>query len=40
MATASTRGPTMQWNGVETKMLMAYLLEHKSEIGERGMFKM
>ena len=41
MATApTTRGPTAQWNEAETKVLMAYLLEHKSEIGKGGMFKM
>jgi hypothetical protein len=41
MATAPTsRGPTAQWNEAETKVLIAYLLEHKSEIDEGGMFKM
>ena len=41
MATApTTRGPMAQWNKAETKALMAYFLQHKSEIGEGGMFKM
>jgi hypothetical protein len=41
MATApKTRGPTAQWNEEETKALLNYLLEHKSEIGNGGMFKM
>ena len=39
-ATPPTRGPTAQWNEEETKALLTYLLEHKSEIGDRGMFKM
>ena len=41
MATApKTRGPTTQWNEEETKVLLNYLLEHKSEIGDGSMFKM
>ena len=38
--TPTTRGPTAQWNDKETKALLAYLLEHKSEIGDGGMYKM
>ena len=41
MATApTTRGPTAQWNEEETKALLTYLAEHKSEIGDGGMYKM
>ena len=41
MATApTTRGPTAQWNKEETKVLLTYLAEHKSEIGDGGMYKM
>ena len=37
---ASTRGPSAQWNKNETAALLTYLEEHKSEIGDGGMFKM
>ena len=37
---ASSRGPSAQWNEVETAALLDYLVEHKSEIGDGGMFKM
>ena len=41
MATApTTQGPTVQWNKEETKVLLTYLVEHKSEIGDGGMYKM
>ena len=41
MATSPpTRGPTAHWNEEETKALLAYLLEHKSEMGNWGTFKM
>ena len=38
--TPTTRGPSVHWNEEEIDALIAYLLEHKSEIGEGGMFKM
>ena len=41
MATNPTnRGPSAHWNEDKINALLAYLLEHKSEIGDRGMFKM
>jgi hypothetical protein len=39
-AAPTTRGPTAQWNEEETKVLLTYLLDHKSEISDGGMFKM
>ena len=36
----ATRGPTAQWNEEETKALVTYLAEHKSEMGDGGMYKM
>jgi hypothetical protein len=38
--TPTTRGPSANWNEEEIDVLLAYLLEHKSEIGDGGMFKM
>src|SRR5882762_7510453 len=40
MAAAPTTGPTAQWNDEETKALVAYLLAHKSEMGDGGTYKM
>src|ERR1700730_10197888 len=37
---ASSRGPSAQWNEAENAALLDYLVEHKSEIGDGGMFKM
>ena len=37
---ASSRGPSVQWNEAENAALLDYLVEHKSEIGDGGMFKM
>jgi len=39
-AAPTTRGPTAQWNDEETKALVAYLLAHKSEMGDGGTYKM
>jgi hypothetical protein len=38
MATAPS--DKAQWNEVETTALVDFLLEHKSEIGDAGMYKM
>jgi hypothetical protein len=35
-----SRGPSAQWNKDEPAALLAYLEEHKSELGDGGMFKM
>ena len=41
MASGSApRGSSDQWNKDETAALLTYLEEHKSEIGDGGMFKM
>jgi hypothetical protein len=44
MATASTPSASdnlkAQWNENETVALVDYLLDHKSEIGDAGMYKM
>jgi hypothetical protein len=41
MASGSApRGLSAQWNKDETAALLVYLEEHKSEIGDGGMFKM
>ena len=41
MATAPTTPiDKAQWNEKETEALVDFLLEHKSEIGDAGMFKM
>jgi len=37
---AAIKAPTAQWNDDETLALVDYLLEHKSEITDAGMFKM
>jgi hypothetical protein len=40
VAAQKTRKPTAPWNEEETKALLDYLLGHKSEIDNGGMFKM
>src|SRR6202044_789545 len=40
MATTPTAPDKAQWNENETIALVDFLLEHKSEIGDAGMFKM
>jgi hypothetical protein len=41
MATTPTAPPDKaQWNEEETSALVDFLLEHKSEIGDAGMYKM
>jgi hypothetical protein len=40
MATAPAPSDKAQWNDEETLALVDFLLEHKSEIGDSGSYKM